>query len=98
MEYPFDQFGSALLAMLLPSFLCACLMSEHGKLSRPFLRVRSTEQKHQCVIKMILLLNPNHSIVPATGKKIDFIPVRTRAASGISEVLARLNFVAKEHQ
>lgn len=32
MEYPFGQFGSALLAVLPPGFLCTCSLAEHGKL------------------------------------------------------------------
>lgn len=32
MEYPFGKFGSAVLAVLPPSFLCTCSLPEHGRL------------------------------------------------------------------
>lgn len=35
MEYPFGQFGSAVLAMLLPGFLCTFVLAEHGTLRSP---------------------------------------------------------------
>lgn len=35
MEYPFGQFGSAVLAVLLPGFLCTFLLAEHGTLRSP---------------------------------------------------------------
>lgn len=31
MEYPFHQFRLAVLAMLPASFLCVCLLADHGK-------------------------------------------------------------------
>lgn len=35
MEYPFGQFGSALL----PSFLCSSLLAEHKELKSPWFKV-----------------------------------------------------------
>lgn len=35
MEYPFGQFGSAVLAVLLSGFLCTFLLAEHGTLRSP---------------------------------------------------------------
>lgn len=35
MEYPSIQFGSVLLAVRPPSFLCACVLAVLGKLRRP---------------------------------------------------------------
>ncbi|RMC13776.1 hypothetical protein DUI87_08858 [Hirundo rustica rustica] len=37
-EYPFGQFGSAVLAVLPPSFLCTCSLPERGKLKNPGFR------------------------------------------------------------
>jgi len=34
--------------------------------------------KHQCVINIILILDPKHSTTPATRKKINSIPTETR--------------------
>ncbi|KAK4829726.1 hypothetical protein QYF61_006187 [Mycteria americana] len=38
----------------------------------------SQQLKHQCVINIILILNPKHSTTPATRKKINSIPAETR--------------------
>ncbi|KAJ7414519.1 hypothetical protein WISP_83563 [Willisornis vidua] len=35
MEYPFDQFGSAVLALLSTSFSCFFSLAEHEKLKAP---------------------------------------------------------------
>lgn len=71
MEYPFGTFRCAVLAVLPPSFLCTCLLPEHGKLKNPGLRVSTAQQlpKYQCVTNIILILNPKHSTVPAAWKK-----------------------------
>jgi len=37
-EYTFGQLGSAVLAMLPPSFLCTASLGEHGKLKSPWLQ------------------------------------------------------------
>ncbi|RMC13780.1 hypothetical protein DUI87_08862 [Hirundo rustica rustica] len=37
-EYPFGKFGSAVLAVLPPSFLCTCSLPERGKLKNPGFR------------------------------------------------------------
>lgn len=60
MEYPFSQFRSPVLAMLSPSFLCTCSMSENRKLKSPWLRASTAQQqlKHQCDINRMLVLNP----------------------------------------
>lgn len=34
-QYPFFQVGSAVLAVLRPSFLCTCSLAEHEKLKYP---------------------------------------------------------------
>lgn len=57
-----------------PSLLCPSLLAVHGKLSSLWLRV-STAQQHQCV-SSTLILNPNHSTVPAPRKKITSIPAK----------------------
>jgi len=38
----------------------------------------ATTKKHQCIINIILILNPKHSTIPATRKKINCIPAKTR--------------------
>ena len=35
MEYPFGQLGSAVLAVLPPSFLCTSSLAERGRLKSP---------------------------------------------------------------
>lgn len=35
MEYPFGQSGSAVLAVLSPSFFCSFSLTKHGKLQSP---------------------------------------------------------------
>lgn len=42
MEYPFGQFGSAVLIVLPPNFLCTCSLEEHGTLKSPSLGVITT--------------------------------------------------------
>lgn len=73
-EYPFSQFGSFFLAMLSSSFFCTCSLSEQGKLKSPWLRASSAQEplKYQCVINIIITLNPKYRIVPAARKKINF--------------------------
>ena len=82
------------LAVSPPSFLCPPAYSLVGwgeKLKSPWLSVNTAQQqlKHQCVINIILILNPNHITVPATRKKINSIPAETRTplwqGSGIPE-------------
>lgn len=45
MEYPFGQFRSGAMAMLPPTFLCTCSLTEHGKLKSSCLRVNPTQQQ-----------------------------------------------------
>lgn len=63
-EHPFDQFGSAILAILPPSFLCTSSLAENGTLQSLLFRVSTTVEQptHQCVINVIFTLNPEHSI------------------------------------
>lgn len=58
------------LPVLSPSFLCTCSLSEYGKLKSLWFGVSTTyqQQNHQCVINIILILNPNHITVPAKKK------------------------------
>lgn len=71
MGYPFGQFGSALLAMLPPRFLCTCSLAEHIKQKSPWLKVNTAQEtpKHQCVNNIVLITNPKCSIVFGTVKK-----------------------------
>lgn len=83
MEYPFGKFGSAVLTGLPTSFLCTSSLPEHGKLKNPGFRVSTAQQqpKYQCVTSIILILNPKHSTVPATKKKINSpIPAGSRTS------------------
>lgn len=78
-EYPFVQLGSAVLAMSPASFLCPPSLLTVGavwKLKSPRLGVSATQQRlnHQCVIRTVIVLNPEHSTVPATGMIIHSIP------------------------
>ena len=83
MEYPFGQLGSAAPAVLPPRFLHTCLLAEHGKLKSPWPKISATQQqlKHRNVINIILTLNPKHSTVPATKKKVNSVPAETRTIS-----------------
>ena len=49
---------------------------------RPWLCVSAAQQqlKHPCVINIIFILNPKHSTIPVSRKKINFIPAKTRTA------------------
>ena len=83
MEYPFGQFVSAVMAMLPPSFLCTSFLAEHGKLQSPWLSVSTAQQqlKHQCIINIMLILNPKHSTIPATRKKINSVPAENKTVT-----------------
>lgn len=77
-EYPFGQFGSAVLAVLLPCFLWTFLLAEHGVLKSPWIRVSATYQQlqGQCIITDCsqVSLNPKHSTVPASKKRMQLYP------------------------
>lgn len=81
-DYHLGQLRLAVLAVSLPIPLClptSLLAGQLEKLKSPWLSV-STAQQHpnqQCVI-MMLILSPNHSTEPATGKNTDFIPAKIR--------------------
>lgn len=70
--YPFIQLGPAALALAVspPSLLCPPALLLPG-LKNPCLSVSSAQQhlKHQCVISLILILNPKYTIVIANRKK-----------------------------
>ncbi|KAF1441678.1 V-type proton ATPase subunit S1, partial [Spheniscus demersus] len=53
-------------------------LSESYGNKNPF---QNQQLKHRCVINIVLTLNPKHSTVPATRKKINSIPVETRTLS-----------------
>lgn len=75
MEYHSDWFSLAVLAMH-PPVPCTPphpVPRQHKKLRRLWCCVRSAQQ-HQCVINVILILNPKHSTLPTTMKKIKSIP------------------------
>lgn len=62
------------------TFLCTSSLTQHEPL-KVFGLVLSTAQqqpKLQCVISIILALNPKYSSVPATRKKMNSIPAKTR--------------------
>lgn len=61
-EYTFGLFRSAVLTVLSPGFLCTSSLTQHEP--QPIL---------QCVISIILALNPKYSSVPATRKKMNKI-------------------------
>lgn len=54
----------------------ASSLAGNEKLKSPWFHVSTAQQqlKPQCVINIILILNPTHSTVPATGKRINSIP------------------------
>lgn len=54
-------------------------------LKSPWLWVSNTEQhqRHQCVVKIILILYLKHSIAPASEKKTNSIPAATRTSGQV---------------
>jgi len=73
MEYPLGQLGSAVPAMSPPNFLCTW---QHEKLQSPWLP--GSNWKHHYVINIIFIPNPKSNSAPATRKKINSIPDKTR--------------------
>lgn len=83
LRYPIGSLGQLFLFCPLPAS-CASpaflLARQHEKQKSPWLSVSTTQPqlKHQCDANIILILNPKYSIVPATMKKINPIPAKTR--------------------
>lgn len=52
----------------------------HEELKSSWLSVSTAQHQgnHQCVVNIVSILNPKHSTVSATGKKITSIPSKTR--------------------
>lgn len=75
------QFGSAVLAMLWPQLLIQ-LLAGRAQGNWKILKISTTSQqvKHRCVINIALTRNPKHT-VPATEKKINFVPAETRTVA-----------------
>lgn len=64
--------------MVLPNFLCTCLLSEYGKLQSLCFEVLLVNNKTiNCVINIILVLNPKHSIL-LVKKKINSSPEKKK--------------------
>lgn len=78
--YPSGLFGSAIPAMLPSSFLFISSLAEHETPKSPGLGESTTKHqpKHQCVIDIILIMNPKQSAVPAIEKKMTFIPAEMK--------------------
>lgn len=75
------------LSWLCPaSSSCTSLPAEYGKLKSPWFRIRTTQQqpKHHCAFNAVLILNPKCSTVPATWKKMNSVPAKTRTVSCMS--------------
>lgn len=64
-----------------PAFSMA---GQYVKLKGPWFSVSTAQKqlKHQCGVSIILILNPDHSTIPATRKKINFIPSETTTMRG----------------
>ena len=68
------------------SWLCSLLPwllvhpAEHGELKKSLTSTSTTQQqlRHQRVTNITLILNPKHSTVPATRRKINSVPAETR--------------------
>lgn len=76
----FSQFGSSVLALCPPSSSCtssSALAREHEVKS---LRICTAQEQlqHWCVMNIIPSLNPKHSSIHDTKKKIKYIPDKTR--------------------
>ena len=56
---------------------CASGRAWNAKKSLASINITQQQLKHQCVINIILMLNPKHSTIPATKKKINSIPAKT---------------------
>ena len=74
MEYPFGQFRSAVLVLTSPSSLWPpshSLYKKLRKLKHSCLHSTAQQQlKHWCVINIIFLLKPKHSIIPGSIKTL----------------------------
>ena len=82
MKYPFGHFGSAVLSLYFPSFLCASsLLSCQGSVSSA-----QQQLKHQCDINITDIVNPKHSTIPTTRKNINSIPDEARTPLNIPTV------------
>lgn len=73
------------------SWTCPCRLLVHLLTDRVWetensFRVRTFQQqpKHHCTFSIVLILNPNHSTIPATQKKMDSVPAKTRTTSCMS--------------
>jgi len=76
--YPLGRCGSAVPAVSPPSFLCppSLLVGRPAREAEQSLTAHQ-QLRHQCVINILLILNPNHSTTPATRKKINSVPAET---------------------
>lgn len=89
MRYPFGQLGSAVLVLSLPSSLYSpslpLLAGQQEKLKCLWCTVSTAQQqqKHQCAINIVLILNPKHSTIPGTRKKVNSILSDTRNTNHI---------------
>lgn len=84
MGYPSDHFKSAVLAVYPPAPhgapSASSLAGENEELKSYWLYVSTALQqlKYPSIISIILFLNPKHSTVAATRKKINYILAETR--------------------
>ena len=93
LEYPWASLGQLSQLCPLPAS-CAppasLLAGQYEKLKSPWLRISTAQQqlKHQCVINVILILNPKRNTIPATRNKINSTPAETRTHSYCTDLLA----------
>jgi len=85
-EYTFGQFGSTVLVVLPPSFLCTSSLGREWEAEIFF--TAEQQLKYQCVINIIVILNAKHSTIPATKKKNNTIPDETRTVSTPYSILS----------
>lgn len=67
------------------SLLASCAPSHwlnmgNRKVLHSEVSITQQQLKYQCVVNIILRLNPNHNTVPDTRKKVNFILVKTRTS------------------
>lgn len=79
MEYPFVQFRSPVLAVLPPNVSCTSSLVEHGnwKVFDSGWALLSNNLNFS-VLSTFFSLNPEHSTVPVTRKKMNTAPAETR--------------------
>lgn len=86
MGHSFGQYGSAVLVLSPPIFLCTLsLLARQQEKQSPWLCVSATQQQlnHQCIISLDFITAPKHSTKKATVMKINSITTKSKVLCSI---------------